>query len=690
MGIQSFRFKASQEFPTLAHFQTDDLDAFDSDCDDIPSAKAVLMANLSSYDLDVLLEVIVDRNAKVADFGNDTSFKTSNSRLQLKVKKTYQKTVECMIKESRLFEHGLYKELKETKAVFNQMETKVAKCSVDKKYFEIEKKELSLDNDRLLEHIICQDVMNTVMHVNDNYDNVLPTNNNSLEHDNSALELLKHENNRLIELLISQYLVHTAVRTLATINDYKTMQQSFVDEYNETLLKAKNVSIVKLKEHIANIKGKNVVDNVQNVHNSNVVTSKVYKLDFPPLSPCIKNNMVAHELLVYVSATCPSSKHVSDKLVAVTPMNRTRKVSSTEAMRSKPRSNTKKDRISQTSSSNKTKNKVEDQPRIAKSSLNNVNRVSKIFCNENVKHSVLNVNFELICATCHKCMFDAIHDLCVSDYLNDVHARVKSKSVKSRSAKSKKKKMWKPTGRINRTLVPGIGLLQAYDRTSLSAHQLRYVTIPRVYYVEGLRHNFFSVGQLCDLDLEVAFRKHTYYVWNLDGDDLLSGSRDTNLYTISLDDMLKSSSICLLSKASKTKAGLPKLKFKKDHLCSACDLGKSKNSTHKPKADDSNQEKLYLLHMDICGPMHVENINRKKYILVIVDDYSRFTLVKFFRSNDEAPKVIIKCLKKIQVRMNATVCNVRTDNGTEFVNQTLLEYYENFGISHQTSVAHTP
>ncbi|GKC20123.1 hypothetical protein Tco_1022273, partial [Tanacetum coccineum] len=114
--------------------------------------------------------------------------------------------------------------------------------------------------------------------------------------------------------------------------------------------------------------------------------------------------------------------------------------SSTEASGSKPRSNTKKDRISQTSSSNKKTNKVEAQTRIAKSSLNNTNRVSKIVCNANVKHLVFNVNFELICATCHECMFDAIHDLCVSDYLSDVNARVKSKSVKSRSAKSKKKK----------------------------------------------------------------------------------------------------------------------------------------------------------------------------------------------------------------------------------------------------------
>ncbi|GJY42251.1 retrovirus-related pol polyprotein from transposon TNT 1-94 [Tanacetum coccineum] len=94
--------------------------------------------------------------------------------------------------------------------------------------------------------------------------------------------------------------------------------------------------------------------------------------------------------------------------------------------------------------------------------------------------------------------------------------------------------------------------------------------------------------------------------------------------------------------------------------------------------------------MDLCGPMRVESINRKRYILVIVDDYSRFTWVRFLRSKDEAPDAIIKCIKNIQVRLNATVRNVRTDNGSEFVNQTLREFYENVSISHQTSVARTP
>ncbi|GJR80497.1 retrovirus-related pol polyprotein from transposon TNT 1-94 [Tanacetum coccineum] len=239
--------------------------------------------------------------------------------------------------------------------------------------------------------------------------------------------------------------------------------------------------------------------------------------------------------------------------------------------------------------------------------------------------------------------------------------------------------------------------------------------ISRVYYVEGLGHNLFSVGQFCDSDLEVAFRKHSCYVRDTDGVELLKGSRGSNLYTISVEDMMKSSPICLLSKASKNKSwlwhrrlnhlnfgtindlarkdlvrGLPRLKFEKDHLCSACQLGKSKKHTHKPKTENTNLEVLNTLHMDLCGPMRVQTINGKKYILVIVDDYSRFTWVKFLRSKDETPAVVIKFLKQIQVGLNKTVRFIRTDNGTEFVNKTLYDHYEKVGIFHQKTVPRTP
>ncbi|GJR51564.1 retrovirus-related pol polyprotein from transposon TNT 1-94 [Tanacetum coccineum] len=151
-----------------------------------------------------------------------------------------------------------------------------------------------------------------------------------------------------------------------------------------------------------------------------------------------------------------------------------------------------------------------------------------------------------------------------------------------------------------------------------------------------LGHNLFSMGQLCDLNLEVAFRQHTYFIRNLEDVNLLTGSQGNNLYTLSLGDMMASSPICLLSKASKTKSwlwhrrlshlnfgainhlarhglvrGLPKLKFEKDHLCSACAMGKSKKKPYKAKSEDTNQEKLYLLNMDLCGPMRVASVNGK-------------------------------------------------------------------------------
>ncbi|GJR61432.1 retrovirus-related pol polyprotein from transposon TNT 1-94 [Tanacetum coccineum] len=94
--------------------------------------------------------------------------------------------------------------------------------------------------------------------------------------------------------------------------------------------------------------------------------------------------------------------------------------------------------------------------------------------------------------------------------------------------------------------------------------------------------------------------------------------------------------------------------------------------------------------MDLCGPMRVESINGKRYILVIVDDYSRYTWVHFLRSEDEAPEVIKTFLKKITVLLQASVVIVRTDNDTEFKNQVLKEYFKSVGISHQASAVRTP
>nr|GEV56392.1 retrovirus-related Pol polyprotein from transposon TNT 1-94 [Tanacetum cinerariifolium] len=150
------------------------------------------------------------------------------------------------------------------------------------------------------------------------------------------------------------------------------------------------------------------------------------------------------------------------------------------------------------------------------------------------------------------------------------------------------------------------------------------MTINKVYYVEGLGYNLFSIEQFCDKVLEVDFRKSTCFVRNEDGVDLLTGDHSSNLYTIALNEVASNSSTCLLAKASSSQSwlwhqcllhlnfatinnlvknnlvqGLPKMKFEKDHLCSACEQGKIHQNHHK----SASNKPLYLLHMDLCGPI---------------------------------------------------------------------------------------
>nr|GFB44120.1 hypothetical protein [Tanacetum cinerariifolium] len=198
-------------------------------------------------------------------------------------------------------------------------------------------------------------------------------------------------------------------------------------------------------------------------------------------------------------------------------------------------------------------------------------------------------------------------------------------------------------------------------------------------------HNLFSIGQFCDKGLEVTFRKSTWFVRNEDGVDLLIGDRSSNLYTIALNETTSNSSTCLLEMASSSQSwfwhqrlshlnfatinnlvknnlvqGLPKIKFEKDHLCSACEQGKI-HQKH-PQVQNGfcfKQASLSSSH-GFVWPMRVQSINGKRYVLVVVDDYSRYTW------------------------------RVRTDNGTEFKNKTLAKFFDEVGISQQFSAIRTP
>nr|GFA55366.1 retrovirus-related Pol polyprotein from transposon TNT 1-94 [Tanacetum cinerariifolium] len=137
-------------------------------------------------------------------------------------------------------------------------------------------------------------------------------------------------------------------------------------------------------------------------------------------------------------------------------------------------------------------------------------------------------------------------------------------------------------------------------------------------------------------------------------------------------------------------ACLPKFKYHKEHLCPSCEQGKNKRASHPPKPVPNSRQRLHLLHMDLCGPIRIASINEKRYILVIVDDYSRYTWIHFLRSKDEAPAVIITFLKRITVLLQSPVIIIRIDNDTEFKNQVLKVYFDSVGISHQMSSVRTP
>ncbi|GJY11431.1 retrovirus-related pol polyprotein from transposon TNT 1-94 [Tanacetum coccineum] len=133
--------------------------------------------------------------------------------------------------------------------------------------------------------------------------------------------------------------------------------------------------------------------------------------------------------------------------------------------------------------------------------------------------------------------------------------------------------------------------------------------------------------------------------------------------------------------------GLSKFKYRKNHLCLACEQGKSKKASLPPKLVPSTESKLELLHMDLCGLMRVASINGKKYILVIVDDYSRYTWVYFLRTKDEAPDMIIDFVTQVQRNLKALILTIRTDNEIKFKNEKLRAFYAKLGINR--SIIHT-
>ncbi|GJR28986.1 hypothetical protein Tco_1105218 [Tanacetum coccineum] len=568
------------------------MDAYDSDCDDLSLAKAFLMANLSSCDPEVLSEVpysdsypndMINQDVQemqyseqthVDDFEDNEIHSGSNIISVLSISARVTRCGLWLLnKQNHVEECNKCLELETGLLKKKYFIEKEAYDKLVKSYSNLEKHCISLK--------LATQLNQEIFQRENSSENLNATTFNQLFEINE-LKTQSQEKDTVIRKLKER------IKSLSGKDSVENVKKD-IDEI-ETINIEPEHSVAKLlsktkfeKRTKQKVKGKNVVNTAVSKPNATIATG-MFKVDIEPISPRLKNNRDAHE-------TCPSSPKPSGKLVAITPINKDKRVRFTEpltslnnipkqtdslktkdsnnplltstgvkpttsASGSKPSGNTENNRITRPPQSN-LQNKVEDHSRNVKSSLNKINSVSEPISNALVKHSMRNAKFESICAICNKCLFNDNHDMYLIDFVNDVN--------------------WKPTGRLFTivgnscplTRITAKKIVHLKETTSKSVvtpkpeikvysrrpKPIQLVDVPSSSSLvnDRLRHNLFSVGQLCDADLEVSFQKNTCFIRNLEGVNLLSGSRDTNLYTISLDDMLNTSPICLLSKASKTK-----------------------------------------------------------------------------------------------------------------------------------------
>nr|GFB31858.1 retrovirus-related Pol polyprotein from transposon TNT 1-94 [Tanacetum cinerariifolium] len=320
-------------------------------------------------------------------------------------------------------------------------------------------------------------------------------------------------------------------------------------------------------------------------------------------------------------------------------------VDNTKNRRPQPRRNTKNDRVPSVSKSSRNKNKGEEVEEHHRNLLLSKNKKHMSSACNNFMLDSQNVYSKVVCAICKQCLIYVNHDECLLNYVNDKNSRGK-KQLENFSIKEKQKKQ-KPKVKKPKKVESYKSLATPMPRKPRSLLRNDHVAailgfgdlqwgnilITRVYFVEGLGHNLFSVGQFCDSDLEAAFRRNACFVRNLEGVDLLKGDRSTNLYTINLHEMASASPIYLMARASSTKswlwhqrlshlnfdtinelarndllAGLPKFKYHKEHLCPSREKEKSKRASHPPKPVPNSRQRLHLLYMDLCGPIRIASI----------------------------------------------------------------------------------
>ncbi|GJY94855.1 integrase, catalytic region, zinc finger, CCHC-type containing protein [Tanacetum coccineum] len=550
--------------------KSDDLDAYNSDYDELNSAKVALMANLSHYGSDALAKVhshdnmnnnvahqAVQLKTQVANCNlenksiNDTlTAKLERYKEQVKVLKegqnvdlrskdnvsdTCAQSIEIDLLKQTLSEHLKEKEsLLQTKAQQSKPKLYVGDIIVQTNLIVIPDSEETL----ALNYVNSSKPTLSIRPTNVEVPKELP----KLSMVNTSLKKLKHHlakfdvavKERTTPIAITKgswgfehtkacfrYEIIPFVQALKDL--FSTFNQHLVDELSKVqnvfyqmeqaveqhrieskIFEEKALAITALKDELRKLKGKSLVDNNVSNHPSDPELHQEEAAVLRDLVDHIKDNYPLDPLL---ESACTDISKI------------TRKPSKTGKHGHGKRKSTKEAKDSEAKP-----RKVNPQSTMGKEKSTHKRTNLKCFISVPLSCPNCPLVFRLRCSIA----YDRGGSLSAHNFFNKFLGTVQSLVNDPCSAK-----------------IMGYG-----------DYQIGNVTISRVYYVEGLGHNLFSVGQFCDSNLEVAFRQHTCYIRNLEGVDLLTGSRGDNLYTLSLTNMMASSPICLLSKASKTKSWL--------------------------------------------------------------------------------------------------------------------------------------
>ncbi|GJS10149.1 retrovirus-related pol polyprotein from transposon TNT 1-94 [Tanacetum coccineum] len=490
------------------------------------------------------------------------------------------------------FDQYLIYELFEVQNVFHQMEQAVEQHRLMSKTFEVKMNQVLNENGRLLEPVMSTDIVNILVNlsmdnvsVNDNsvsnqsapsFDKMFELNELKAQSQEKDMVIIKlKERIKSISGNIDKDKIKHHLEEIEMINielDHRSVE---ISDLNASLLE-KVLVITALKDELRKLKGKAIVNNNVTIHPSD---SEMHQVNVEPITPKLLNKRSAHS--AYIKHTKEEDavlRDLVDHIKANYPLDSALESAlkkSTSVSGSQPSDNTKKDKICQTPSSTQ-KNKVETHPRKVKSSLKNKDCVVAPKGTAHVQHSKLNANSEFKCVKCNGCMLYDNHDLCVLDFINNVNARNKSKSVK----KSLKKKLWKPTGKvfinirykwrpIGRTFTIVGNTCPLTRITTTTDVPLRKPTalesdtpkpVVTLVYSRKPRKSITNVpvSKYKDLKSVSANKKEPIQSW---------GSIVSDVQSSSLNE-------CWTSKSFSARhgliRGLPKLKFEKDHLCSAC------------------------------------------------------------------------------------------------------------------------